>query len=81
MMPEQGRVVRCIAGKEQGGFYVVTGSENGFVFLADGKHRTLDRPKRKNIRHIRLTNTVWDIAGMTDRMLHRQLREYTQGGN
>ena len=81
MVPEQGRVVLCIAGKEKGSFYVVTGSEAGFVFLADGKHRTLDKPKRKNIRHIRLTDTVWEIAGLTDRMLRRQLSEYTQGGN
>lgn len=79
MQPVQGRVVMCTAGKEKGGFYVVTESQNGFVLLADGKHRTLAKPKRKNVRHIRLTSTVWETEGLTDRALRSKLREYTQG--
>ncbi len=80
MRLERGRVVRCTAGKEQDGFYVVTELENGFVLLADGKHRPLGRPKRKNVRHVCLTDTVWEVEGLTDRELRRRLRAYADKG-
>ena len=82
MRLEIGRVVRCTAGKEQDGFYIVTGLENGFVLLADGKHRPLGKPKRKNVKHIRLTDTVWEVEGLTDRALRKRLCAYAdKGGN
>lgn len=80
MQVQQGMVVRATAGKEQGGFYLVTALEEGFAFLADGKRRPLDRPKRKNLRHIAPTSTVWDLDGLTDRELRRKLHEYAAKG-
>ncbi|MBQ8928229.1 MAG: KOW domain-containing RNA-binding protein [Oscillospiraceae bacterium] len=82
MKPVTGSVVRCIAGKEKDGYYVVTKVQEGFVLLADGRHRRLAKPKRKNVRHIRLTQTVVELQGMTDRALRMMLREYAaKGGN
>lgn len=77
---QKGMVVRSTAGKEKNGFYLVTAIEDGCVLIADGKRRTLESPKRKNIRHIRLTNTVWETEHLTDRALRRMLREYAQTG-
>ena len=70
-----GMVVCAAAGKEKDNFYIVTGMDGRFVYLADGKHRTLEKPKRKNVRHIRLTGTVWELEGLTDKALRRRLRE------
>jgi ribosomal protein L14E/L6E/L27E len=70
-----GMVVCAAAGKEKDNFYIVTGMDGRFVYLADGKHRTLSKPKRKNVRHIRLTQTVWELEGLTDKALRRRLRE------
>lgn len=80
MQLQQGMVVCATAGKEQHGFYIVTSVDGGFVLLADGKHRTLAKPKRKNIRHIAPTSTVWDLEGLTDKALREKLREYTAKG-
>lgn len=80
MQLQVGMVVRCTAGKEQNGFYLVTAAEGGYVMLADGKHRTLEKPKRKNRRHIALTDTVWETKGLTDRALRRKLRELSDKG-
>ena len=76
-------MVCAAAGKEKDNFYIVTGMDGRFVYLADGKHRTLEKPKRKNVRHIRLTGTVWELEGLTDKALRRRLRECNaeQGGN
>ena len=68
-------MVCAAAGKEKDNFYIVTGMDGRFVYLADGKHRTLSKPKRKNVRHIRLTQTVWELEGLTDKALRRRLRE------
>ena len=80
MQPAAGSVVRCIAGKERDGYYVVTQVRGGYVLLADGRHRLLAKPKRKNVRHIRPTQTHVDLTGMTDRALRMLLREYAAQG-
>jgi len=53
-----GQVVRSIAGRDKGRFYVVMGFEGKRVLLVDGFNRKLERPKKKNILHIQLTNVV-----------------------
>lgn len=82
MQLQEGMVVCAIAGKEKDGFYIVTSVEGTYVLLADGKRRTLERPKRKNVRHIRPTSTRWELEGLTDRSLRRRLYEFiAKGGN
>ncbi len=77
-----GMVVCATAGKEKDGFYAVVRLEDGYVWLADGKHRTLKKPKRKNIRHIRPTRLVWEMEGLTDRALRCRLQVLcSKGGN
>ncbi len=75
-----GTVVCAVAGKEKNQFYLVTGLEGKFVFLADGKHRPLEKPKRKNIRHIRPTSELWETDGLSNKELRRKLREYAAKG-
>lgn len=76
MQLQVGMIVRAIAGKEQNQFYSIIKLDDSFVYLADGKHRTLEQPKRKNKKHVRATGTVWDLNGMTNSALRRKLRQY-----
>ena len=80
MQFQTGMVVRATAGKEQGGFYLVTALEEHFALLADGKHRPIERPKRKNLRHIAPTSTVWELQGLTNRELRRRLLDFASKG-
>lgn len=81
MQLQAGMVVRAIAGKEKNGFYVIVRIDEGAVYLADGRHRTLEKPKRKNVKHIRATEYVMDLENMTNRALYRRLQErYAQQG-
>ena len=78
-----GRVVRSIAGRDAGVFYVVLEDRDGRVLLADGKRRPLERPKCKSRRHIRKTNTVLELSGAaTNKMLRRARRPFyeNEGG-
>ncbi len=75
MLLQVGMVVCATAGKEKDNFYIVTGLDGNAVYLADGKHRTLKQPKRKNVKHIRPTGTIWELEGLTDKALRRKLNE------
>lgn len=83
MQIRTGMVVCAAAGKEKDNFYLVTSVDGRFVTLADGKHRTLEKPKRKNVRHIRPTAEVWELEGLSNKELRRRLRERNAelGGN
>ena len=78
---KRGQVVRSKAGRDQGSFMAVLGAEPQWAepqwaVLADGKGRPLERPKRKNIRHISPTLTVLpEEALATNRKLRAALRE------
>ena len=69
-----GRVVISSAGHDSGRRMVVTGADGGFVFVADGKERKLDSPKKKNIKHVRATSDTLELEGMTDKRLRQTLR-------
>ncbi len=46
-------IVSSTAGHDKGSLFLVIGVEENFVFLVDGKNRTLEHPKRKNKKHVR----------------------------
>ena len=72
-----GRVVCSKYGRDKGYFLVVVKEEDGFLFVCDGKERPLSRPKRKNPKHLALTNTVLGISSYsTDKSLRRALAVY-----
>ena len=72
-----GMIVKSAAGHDKGNFLVITAIDGGFAFLADGKERKLDSPKKKRMKHLRFTSTVIDIDGLTDKGLRRIIAEYT----
>lgn len=53
-----GSVVLSTAGHDSGNYFVVIGVEDEFVVICDGKNRTLEKPKRKKIKHVKDTYLV-----------------------
>lgn len=52
-MIEIGSVVISKAGRDSGHTFVVVAEDGeNYVYLADGKFRKLDRPKKKKIKHV-----------------------------
>ncbi len=75
---EIGRVVYSKAGRDKGYFLVITAVCEDYVLVADGKERPLERPKRKNTKHIGVTKAVLDNGSMsTNRALRRSLSNIT----
>ena len=53
-----GQLARSDAGHDKGKLYMILKVEGEDVFLVDGLNKTLEKPKKKNIRHVRRMNYI-----------------------
>jgi ribosomal protein L14E/L6E/L27E len=71
---QPGTVVLAKAGREAGCFFVVTALDGAELLLADGRHRPLSKPKRKNPAHVQATKQTLCLETLTDKALREVLR-------
>ena len=71
----KGMIVLSKAGHDSGRLMLVTATDDSFVYVADGKERKLEKPKRKNPLHLSKTNKTAELDGLTDKKLRTALRE------
>lgn len=75
---------RAKAGHDAGSVYLLYKEEEKFVYLADGKLKTLASPKRKNPKHVqRIKNLPNHIKEMepeewTDALVKKILKAYEE---
>ena len=71
-------VVVSTAGRDTGKWFYVIAEEQNFLFLANGKDRTLDKPKRKKRKHVqkvlRSETRVAQKLRSGDKVLNSELR-------
>ena len=71
-------VVVSTAGRDQGKLFYVIGTDPVYLMLANGKDRTLDKPKRKKRKHvIKVLRPETRVAGKLasgDKVLNSELR-------
>ena len=71
-------VVVSTAGRDAGEWFYVIDEDQTFLFLANGKDRTLDKPKRKKRKHVqkvlRSETRVADKLRNGDKVLNGELR-------
>lgn len=49
---QPGTLVRSLAGHDRGGIFAVLAADAAFVYIADGRRRPVNRPKKKKRRHL-----------------------------
>ena len=71
-------VVQSTAGRDQGKLFYVIGTDPVYLILANGKDRTLEKPKRKKRKHIqkvlRSETRVAEKLRLGDKVLNSELR-------
>ena len=71
-------VVISTAGRDQGKLFYVIGTDPVYLTLANGKDRTLEKPKRKKRKHIqkvlRSETRVAEKLRQGDKVLNSELR-------
>lgn len=74
-----GFLARSKAGHDKGEVHVIVREDAESVFLADGRARTAEKPKRKNKKHIQLIRKKelpGQTGGFRDLEIKRVIKEY-----
>lgn len=73
----KGLIVKAVAGRDNGKYFVILEADSKCCLIADGKSRKIAAPKRKSIKHLCFTENVIDLNDITDKKLRRVLSEYS----
>ncbi|MCI9169252.1 MAG: RNA-binding protein [Dorea sp.] len=71
-----GMLARSAAGHDKGKIYVIIAADSAYVYLVDGKSRTLEKPKKKKQKHIQIIKDRYDIRGTDDAGIRRIVRDW-----
>ncbi len=70
-----GQIVKAKAGRDKEGFFVIIAIDGQFAYIADGRHRLVDKPKKKKLIHLAPTaKTAQTFA--SNREIKHALREF-----
>ncbi len=79
-----GQIVLSSAGHDAGQYYVVTDVDKEYVYLVDGKYKTMSSPKKKNKKHIQILKYVDsgivlknNDGTLTDEDFWKTIKEFT----
>lgn len=74
-----GLLAYSLAGHDKGELYLIIEETRDSVYVADGAVRTLDRPKKKNKKHIqviKIENQRIDIPSVTNEEIKHIIKLY-----
>lgn len=80
----EGLVVKSKAGRDKGDLFIVIRREGEFLYIANGNLRKVDRPKKKKLKHLEVTdfisefvkNRLETLGKVTNQELRNALAEY-----
>ena len=79
MEVRRGQVMRSLAGHDKGDFQTVLKTEGVFAYMADGKRRTVENPKKKKLKHLAPTGVCLSEESLsTNRQIRTALRKYRE---
>lgn len=69
--------VKSLAGHDKGEYFIILSEEGDFVLLADGRLRTVEKPKKKNKKHIQAAKQplVTEFP-ITNEIIRKELKNY-----
>ena len=71
-----GRVVISKAGRDKNKVAVIVKETENYLLVCDGKERPVERPKRKNPKHLKITNTCLEAHQLeTNRALRKAIKD------
>ena len=76
----KGSIVKAKAGRDKDGFFVVLKVESGYAYIADGRTRKIEKPKKKKLIHLSPANTVIEGSLETNLQIKRALSQFKNGG-
>ncbi len=75
---QKGMLARSKCGHDAGKVYVIIQVDEAYVYLVDGRIRTLDKPKKKKKKHVQIICNQHDVTDATDVSIKRLLKEWSK---
>ncbi len=81
-----GSIVFSKAGRDKGNYFVIVALDGEYAYVCDGDLRKYEKPKKKKIKHLKVTNTVCqsvsekiaDCGRVSNAELRKVLAEYCE---
>lgn len=73
---QAGSLVYSKAGRDKTNLLLVLSVDGEYAYVADGKLRTVEKPKKKKLKHLQKTNTKVDISEPKNFEVRNILAEY-----
>lgn len=76
-----GFLAYSLAGHDKGEIYFIIREAKEYVYVSDGLVRTVEKPKKKNKKHIQIIKTVYrktDTASVTNEEIKHLIKMYSR---
>ncbi len=68
----EGMIIKSVKGHDAGEYFLAVKTDEQFVYIANGKTRRIASPKKKNKKHIVVTDAeVQSLEALTDKSLRK----------
>lgn len=75
----QGYFARSLAGHDKGDIFYIISEEDPYVFITDGRTRSVQKPKKKKKKHLQLIKQRRELSTDSDiRKAIKELKTYVQ---
>ena len=76
---EVGMLAKSEAGHDKDNVYVIIAMDDSYVYLADGRVKTVEKPKKKKYKHIQIIRKINEDISVTDNVaIKRILKLYNR---
>ena len=73
---ETGMLARSKAGHDAGSVYVITDTDDAYVYLVDGRIRTLGHPKKKKKKHVQIVHGIYNMKELDDAGIRKLIKDW-----
>jgi len=70
-----GKFATSKAGHDQSKMYVIVAEEGDFVYVCDGKYKTISKPKKKRKKHIQIINCTVENELLNKLLNHEKVMD------
>ncbi len=80
---KRGTIVKSLAGHDKGTHFIVLWSDNEYAIIADGKRKTIEKPKKKKLKHLKEIGVTADLSAynpLYDAHIKKELRSLLNKG-
>ena len=71
----KGDLARSLAGHDRGNYFIILAEAGEYVILVNGVSRTMERPKKKNKKHVQVVHRDGGVPA-TDEAVRLCIRDY-----